>query len=127
MNDEATLTNTCDCEVWDEVTDTYSQSPACYGCWDDDLEQACYLINNWLELSNISDDYDAVKINGSGLTWQRLDGYKLTDGNANDILEALQIRGDYTISLTLENGKLTATRYSHDEPTGASFTITRND
>ena len=56
--------------------------------------------------------------------WRRTSGH--TYSPARDILDALGLEHtDYTLAFTwhAETHAFTCVRYSHDEPTGASFTI----
>jgi hypothetical protein len=55
------------------------------------------------------------------MTWLNVDGY--AECEAQDVLNTLQIRGDYRIEIVLEDNKLSAKRWSHDEPTGCSFEV----
>jgi hypothetical protein len=63
-----------------------------------------------------------VRIEGSGMGWQRVSGRAIVD--MTDILPALRVNGDYRLVVTLDGGELSAVRSSHDEPCGASFRIT---
>ena len=67
---------------------------------------------------------DYYYIEGTGMGWQRLSGFIVV--SAEDAPRALMLRGDFRIVLmgdTDEPSKFRAHRYSHDEPTGASFTL----
>lgn len=106
-----------DCTCLNEDETTWSES--CYGCYDDAVEDLKYLITEWADAQG--KEFSNVRIDGSAMGWQRESGYAMTP--LYRISEALSIRGDFRIVFTLESGTLTATRYSHDEPTGASFTF----
>lgn len=118
-SESATYTTNCEC--WDYDEETGTQTPAEYCreyCHEDNKDWCLELIDDWLLKNN---NPQSVIVYGNGLTWQRLSGYKIV--LAHDILNALMINGEFTISLTLEGKELTARRSSHDEPTGASFVI----
>jgi hypothetical protein len=116
----ATYTTNCECVDYDEQTATESPAQWCQDYCHEDARALCWeLLSDWLRINN---NPQAVKIAGKNITWERLSGYALV--MPQDILNALIINGEFTITLTLDGDKLTARRSSHDEPTGASFTIT---
>lgn len=119
----ALLSTACQCEE-DGVE-------FCNGCADWMKEGVLEVFREWLERNG---DPQRVRCNGSAMTWQRLDGYAIIESDAGlyykatrkpmprKLLEVLTLSGgDFTIHYTLEGNKLTAIRYSHDEPTGARF------
>jgi hypothetical protein len=59
--------------------------------------------------------------------WQRLSGYSLIresqDKIGAEILDVLSFSGDLTLELKLTGRACHVVRYSHDEPTGASFEL----
>jgi hypothetical protein len=59
--------------------------------------------------------------------WQRRSGYALIRESSAKIASAtlskLMLNGDFTILLSLKGRACHAVRYSHDEPTGASFEL----
>lgn len=63
---------------------------------------------------------DYVFIEGKGMGWTRASGYIVVP--AGKAVDALGLNGEYRIVLTVGE-TLSAVRYSHDEPTGASFTF----
>jgi hypothetical protein len=109
-----------DCVCADEDGPDYGE---CFGCYDDAKENLKHLINAWVDAQG--KEFSEVRIDGTGMGWQRQSGYAHTD--IDDLAHALALRGDFRIVFTLENGELTATRSSHDEPTGAHFTFTPQD
>jgi hypothetical protein len=54
--------------------------------------------------------------------WQRSSGEAVVD--FDKVLDALKINGDFNLRFKQEGTVLTATRSSHDEPTGAGFSFT---
>jgi len=76
-------------------------------------------LKNWVEANGKPST--TIRIDGSLMGWQRLDGYAIKD--LEDLPHALEINGDFRIEYVRNGKDLTATRYSHDEPTGASFTF----
>ena len=109
-----------DCVCADEDGPDYGE---CFGCYDDAKDNLKHLINAWVDAHG--KEFSEVRIDGTGMGWQRQSGYVHTE--LKEIAYALALRGDFRIVFTLENGNLTATRSSHDEPTGAHFTFTPNE
>jgi hypothetical protein len=117
QKETATYTTDCQCVDYDDETATETPAEYCRDWCHEDAKEYCWeLINTWLTVNN---NPQAVTITGKALTWRRVTGYAIV--MPQDILGALTINGEFTISLTLEGDNLTACRYSHDEPTGASF------
>ena len=109
----------CHCEIYDEETDTYSQSDSCGGYCHEDRQ---YDIMESIILPFINDNqltnYDHLKIEGSGIGWLRQSGYKIIQAIPEQIFQGLMLNGDFTIQFRYEDKKLSAIRYSHDEPMG---------
>jgi len=110
-----TLQSDCVCTNEDETP-----ASDCFGCWDDSIYLFNELISQWRERAGI--DADSVRISGKAMTWQRLDGHAIAD--LDTLYKTLTINGDFRLTFTLEGETLTATRHSHDEPTGCSFSFT---
>ena len=101
----------------------YDGNPSndCWDCYQDAKDNLHYTIVNWLGENNASTNA-IVEIQGKNMTWERLDG--TAEVNANSILSTLELdRADYRIEFKLDGKELTAKRWSHDEPMGASFTF----
>lgn len=88
-------------------------------------EEEWEFVDNRLDLEQMFTEagHSHYRIDGRGMTWQRLDRWTVVE--ATDVLQALVINGDYRLVVTRVEGEdeIRAVRYSHDEPTGASFTI----
>lgn len=115
--EKITVTLQSDCICVEEDGTPYDE---CFGCWEDSIESFNELISAWRKNANI--ETDKVFIAGRGMTWQRLDGHATAD--LDTLYKALTIRGDFRLEFRLVGAELTATRYSHDEPVGCSFTFT---
>ena len=92
-------------------------------CWEYDREDTVACLTQWLVRNG---EPEGALIEGAAMGWQRRAGYKLernsdTGKLAQQLLEALSIRGEFSLKLSLEGKELKARRASHDEPTGASF------
>jgi hypothetical protein len=92
---------------------------ACYEYKIQDLEE--YLIPAYMS-ANGEPDY--LRIEGKRMGWQARSGYKVIKATHKELWDSLTLSGDWTLRYVLEGDSLTVTRYSHDEPMGASFTIT---
>jgi hypothetical protein len=113
----ASVTTDCLCENEDGTPQEY-----CDNCYEWQKEDVFELLGQWYLLNGI-DENDPILIEGKGMTWQRLDGYKWTTPMELD--GALSLDGDFRIEWYLEGNELTARRWSHDEPTGTGlFTFT---
>jgi len=65
-----------------------------------------------------------VRIEGSAMGWQRRSGYKEINAEWKDLLSALTLNGEWLLTIEREGDTFKIRRSSHDEPTGASFTLT---
>ena len=96
----------------------------CFGCWQDNLEYFNELFEEWKQVVAFDENNDVVWIEGTAMGWQRRSGYAVVP--QNKVIDALSINGDYRLAITFDNDNFTCVRYSHDEPTGASFTMTKH-
>ena len=112
------LSSDCTCEYYDDE-DNLVPSNDCWGCWDD---SATYFneefFPEWLKAKGLTAE-DTFRIDGYAMGWMRQNGS--IDLTADKVLDALALRGDFRLVFTLDGGVLRGMRYSHDEPTGASF------
>jgi hypothetical protein len=120
----AALTTNCECSYLDEE-DNEVMADYCQGwCYEDANDNAIELIEEWLERN---DHPSALIIRGVAMGWQRLSGYALiresSDKIASETLDKLKLNGDFTLELKLTGRACHVVRYSHDEPTGASFEL----
>lgn len=115
-----TLSTECSCFDIDENPTT-----ECFGCYQDVLDNfKSEILNPWLERQGLEDD-SIVNVTIQGMGWARRSGeFVITAG---EIINALTLNGDYRLDfkLEVESDKLSCVRYSHDEPTGASFKFRR--
>ena len=98
-----------------------SYTEDCFGCYDDSKENLKYLLKDWAEANNFDADKQVVRIHGRAMTWLRSEGYAVVEFDS--ILDAVKINGDFRLTFTLEGSALSVRRGSHDEPTGAYFTL----
>ena len=63
------------------------------------------------------------EITGSSMGWTRASGSCTVEATWKDLFEALTINGEWTLRFTFAGDSMKVSRYSHDEPTGASFIV----
>jgi len=132
---EVEISNGCECRYCDAcglggesdlcpecATETRFMNYCDGACWEykiDELEE--YLMPDFMS-ANGNPEY--LRIEGKRMGWQARSGYKVIKATHKELWDSLTFSGDWTLHYVLEGGSLTVTRYSHDEPMGASFTIT---
>lgn len=94
----------------------------CFDCQPFDWAQESF--EEWVEATGAR----YIRIDGFAMGWMRRSGYAITDANWKKFIDTMTFNGDWTIRLKFKGEGLvsyafTATRSSHDEPTGASFEI----
>jgi hypothetical protein len=116
----AKVTTDCLCgEYFDEELEQYVPVEECSGdCYEWQKEDVFTLLGEWQLAHGIEED-DPILINGESMGWQHRSGFKWTTMLQLD--GALALGGDFRIEWYLENGELTARRWSHDEPTGTGL------
>jgi hypothetical protein len=114
----ATVTTDCLCENEDG-----SATESCFGdCYYWQKEDVFALLGMWKVRNDLEED-TTILISGEKMGWTRASGIKLT--NFLELDSSLSLDGDFRIEWYLEYNKLTARRWSHDEPTGTGlFTFT---
>lgn len=91
-------------------------------CYEDDLGIVGMLLDRWLIANDMEKDEPNVLIQTNRMNWNGISGHAIVE--FKNILNALKLDGDWNIKFYLDGKDLVAYRYSHDEPTGAEFTIT---
>ena len=109
------LDSSCVC---DNESQDYCNGDVCYTPVKEDFEEAIF--TEFLRRNN-SPSY--LKIQGKAMGWQRRSGYKIIEAKFDELFDSLTFSGDWTLKITLAGDSLTIVRSSHDEPTGATFTI----
>ena len=113
------VTTDCVCYTENDETGEHDFSNECFGdCYESQKEDVFWLLGMWQALNDIDED-DKILITGTGMTWQKLSGWKETD--ILELHSALSLDGDFRIEWYLEDNELTARRWSHDEPTGTGL------
>jgi hypothetical protein len=114
----ASVTTDCLCENEDGTPQDY-----CDNCYEWQKEDVFELLGQWYLANGIEED-DPILIEVDKLGWRNASAYKWTTRMELDGALALD-SGDFRIEWYLENGELTARRWSHDEPVGTGlFTFT---
>lgn len=129
--DTFTLTNGCTCATVDENGDEVS-SLDCFGCFDESVEAFGEFMEARVSGLRIDDEpVSALIIRASGVNWTRNSYIYTLDVDSDyfeavgpHLVESLSINTEWRITATeTDLGKMSVVRYSHDEPTGASFDI----
>ncbi len=114
---KASVTTDCLCENEDG-----SPTEECFNCYEWQKEDVFELLGRCYFI-NVVDEDDTILIIAGSIGWQHRSGFKWTTPMELD--GALSLNGDFRIEWYLEDGELTARRWSHDEPTGTGlFTFT---
>lgn len=128
---KATITTDCTCQAIDENGDYIENengdpvlAETCDDgeCWNfsvHDFTEA--FLPMWTEKVGL-DTTDLINVVSEATRWTHEPFKAIT--RVENILDILSFGNDYTLNFTLDGSSLTVVRYSHDEPTGASFTIT---
>lgn len=114
-------------ELCDECNNPVSELKyGCAGeCWQDSNECAEYALDEYLAAVN---NPQYLRIDGMNMGWRRVSGHRVIRANWKELKESLSLdRADYRLEFTYEDDTFKAKRWSHDEPMGASFTITPTD
>lgn len=118
----AILSTACTCTYLDDDGNEV-ESPECWGCYGEQREFVKeHVLDSWQYANKILDG-QPVDIKGHAIGWMRLDGWATVP--VENIIDTLAIKGEYQLRFELSNdySELRVIRYSHDEPTGASFTV----
>lgn len=103
---EVELTSDCTC-----TNEDGTPSDDCFDCWQDSVWLFKDMMHTWRETVGVK--WDTVKITGTQMNWDRVSGEAIVP--FEKVLDALKIRGDFTLRFKQEGTILTATRSSHDE------------
>ena len=127
-----TLSSSCQCRQCDSCS-LGTEDFLCSECGAEtrelgDCDSFCYDYRlEWVE-SDLQDfctanACDYIKLEGSGMGWQSRSGYKVIEATRKELLDSLTFSGEWFLEFKREGGSFTVKRSSHDEPTGAYFTI----
>lgn len=111
-----TLTSDCTCTDYNPDTDEATESEYCY---ESEKWELKYLEET---IENNFKDYNFFDIVYKGRGWTQQSGTAWT--TKENIVTGLQINGDYRTEVEVYNDRIEATRYSHDNPTGTTYTFT---
>jgi hypothetical protein len=109
------MTSDCTCTNEDDTPSDY-----CFDCCEDSKWLFKEMMNNWRKAVGV--DWNTVRITGRNMGWQHRSGEAIV--SFDKVLNTLTINGDFNLRFKHEGTVLTATRSSHDEPTGAGFSFT---
>jgi hypothetical protein len=113
---KSVISTDCTCEDENGKPDEFCNDY----CWIMNGAETSDLLNEWVS-RNGETATDTAKVSSTRMNWDGVAGYAVSE--VTKLPETLAIRGDYRLSFTLRNNELIIWRYSHDEPTGAYFTV----
>jgi hypothetical protein len=116
---ETTLKSDCSCEDYDAEFDAWYSAEDCTGCYEDGKFEVEAMLLEWKDRVGFMGEY--VRVNGSHVSWQSISITRVV--HISDLVESLEIRGDFSLYFRLDNDELSIIRTSHDEPTGAYFLV----
>lgn len=132
------ITNTCQCyhcpacDVGLIGTYENGQCPDCSNelqsdsycsgmCWEDTNYLGSQLFDDYMKSV---DNPKHLRIEGRAMGWQRRNGWKDIPATWENLRDSLSIDGEWTLRIEVDSeGIFTVFRYSHDEPTGARFSV----
>jgi hypothetical protein len=108
-------------QVCDDCKSETRQLDYCDGfCYDYKLEWLEESVDQFVEA--IGNPYE-LRIEGRRMGWTGASGYAICKANSKDLLAKLTFSGDWRLRFVFDGNTLAITRWSHDEPTGASFEV----
>lgn len=123
MNDtkvEFSYTNSCTCEVYDEINNEYYSSDDCYGyCYDVMIE----------DFKNIT--LDLFELNETG--WWKINNFRLWNGDhsgfiqaydASELLRGMVVNSEWTMRGEILKNEIHYSLSHHDAPMGSSTVVT---
>ena len=121
---EVGISSDCVCTDYDDETGEAVASDWCFGdCFNDAVEVFEELIVSPFVLAH--PELHRFKVEGKNMGWQRRSGFAEIMPYARDIVSQLSLNGDFRLLASFEGGDtFKVVRFSHDEPTGASFVYT---
>lgn len=119
---QGSLSNSCTCQTYDEVTDTFSDSTDCYGdCYDDALHLLQCDLGEWY-----TDNTDGWwRVEGLPLWNRDVSGIFHAD-SVHDFVRGITVNGEWNLRYRLDGDDLVASLSHHDVPMGRRFTVTRS-
>jgi len=113
------FTNRCECEYVEDDDTTYP-AEYCYGdCYEDaKVNLDSEVVQPWLQRNGLEEG-SLIKVIGTNMDWMHLSGYAVVEADLEGFIKALSINSEYRIVYRLDGNRLTANRYSHDEPVGS--------
>jgi hypothetical protein len=99
-----------------------NETSECWGyCYGDALDEVKFALDQIIEAHDIG----AFIVTGSSLGWQRQNARGVVEADSMKVIEGMQLNSQYRLEFALDESSdgFSVVRYSHDEPTGASFTF----
>ncbi len=120
---DAEITNQCTCLLWEDGVGYDNEIPSehCFGtCWQDAMEDWKDLVSEF-----VGDGGDFV-VDGFPLWDRNVIGF-FTAANAEELLSAITVRGEWRLKYSVGPRAFQATIWHHDVPTGGTFTVSHEE
>lgn len=115
------ISTDCTCEVLDDDGEVISTND-CFGCWRDSKDDIITELEYWLDRNKV----ECVEVEATRMLWNNVSALAWLPNDAERMFNLLSLNGDYRLEFYWSSDdKLSARRWSHDEPTGTGlFTFT---
>lgn len=120
---ETVLSTSCTCIEYDDITDQYYPADFCDGCYESTKFAIEALVFTWAERNEYTND--VVLVSSEACLWNNIKISRVIDSDR--LVEFLSLNGEYTLYVQLDDKTLSVRRTSHDEPTGAYFSVSMVD
>lgn len=128
------ISNTCQCRHCEQCG-IGTESWTCDDCGEDTREMSycggeCFEYKReWFaeDIERFTKNHSHVRIDGQRMGWQSRSGYLIVEADDRAIFDALTFSGDWTLHVECDGQSMKIRRTSHDEPMGATFTLTPVD
>ena len=118
------LNNFCSCEQTNE--DGHTEPDYCDGeCFALDKEYFGEVFQEWLDRNGaleVTDKTPKVLLASYNMNWDKVSGVALIECDHEKVIDALNIRTEWSLEISLSGSDLSIVRRSHDE-LGASFDV----
>lgn len=111
------LTNSCTCTVYDEGSDSFTESPVCFGtCYEDELYFFGECVNDFLSLS------DTFRVSGIRL-WNREVGGVFEARTVSEFVRGITVDSLWTLRYQVFADRVEFSLSHHDAPTGSASVV----
>lgn len=116
-----TISSDCTCEVLDD-NDEVIPTNDCFGCYRDAKAEIIQELDFWISTNEV----EAVEVEAERMCWDNVKALAWLPAEAERLFDLLTLNGDFRLEFYWDKEyKLTARRWSHDEPMGTGLFIFR--